>query len=164
MHCDLILDLIPLVKDGIASKESVNAVNEHVKGCESCRAELETFENIGIDQFNLSDKKIIFDIKRSVYITQLLVLAVGAILGIALSSSMDMFYNFIIMPLIGGVSLIVLRKKWFVMPLIIFIVTFLWQAILGLSVGLYYSVAYTILVALGAVIAILLNFAFKKGD
>ncbi len=174
INCNVILDLIPLVKDGVASKESAYLVNEHVEHCAACKIELDAFENIKIEPLNLKDTKIIFDIKRSVYISQIVILALGAVLGIALSSSMGMFYNFIIMPIIGGISLIVFKKRWVLAALGIFIVTYLWQTILvmaedgfsltGLTVGLYYSVVYAILVVLGAVIAGLLKFAFEKGE
>lgn len=174
MHCNVILDLIPLVKDGVASTESSHLVKAHVKGCESCKVELDAFEDIRIDQLQIKDQKIIFDIKRSIYITQMFVLVIGAIIGIALSNSMGMFYNFIIMPIIGGVSFITFKRKWVVAPLVIFIVTYSWQTFLtllenglswaGLSVGLFYSSVYTFLVALGVVITILLKFAFKKGE
>jgi hypothetical protein len=166
--------LIPLVKDGVASNESTRIVNEHVKNCSACKSELDTFETIRMESPSLKDKKIIFDIKRSVYISQIVILVLGAILGIALSSSMGMFYNFIIMPIIGGISYILFKRKWVLAALAIFVVTYLWQTILvmaengysmsGLTVGLYYSVIYTVLVVLGAVIAGLLKFAFEKGE
>ena len=37
IDCEICMDLIPLVKDGIASEESYKAVEEHVKECETCR-------------------------------------------------------------------------------------------------------------------------------
>jgi len=174
INCNVILDLIPLVKDGVASNESTLFVNEHVKQCATCKTELDAFEAIKIESLILKDQKIIFDIKRSVYISQIVILAIGAILGITLSSSMGMFYNFIIMPIIGGISFIVFKRKWIVAALAIFVVTYLWQTVLvmaenglsltGLTVGLYYSAVYAFLVVLGTVIARLLRFAFEKGE
>ena len=43
ISCDVILDLIPLVKDGVASDDSSTIVKEHIKNCESCRAEFDIF-------------------------------------------------------------------------------------------------------------------------
>ena len=37
ISCDICKDLLPLVKDGIASEDSVQAVKEHLKECETCR-------------------------------------------------------------------------------------------------------------------------------
>ena len=36
--CDICKDLIPLVKDGIASEDSAKAVARHIKTCDECRA------------------------------------------------------------------------------------------------------------------------------
>jgi hypothetical protein len=41
-ECDLIQDLIPLVKDGIASEKSNTAVKLHLKECATCREVYET--------------------------------------------------------------------------------------------------------------------------
>lgn len=174
ISCDVILDLIPLVKDGVASDDSVAIVNEHIKGCQSCKSEFETFENTSIEQTSIRDEKIILAIKRSVFITQLIILIAGAIIGVALSNSMGMFYNFLIMPIIGGISLIVFKRKWYLSPIAIFILTYLWQTIesfildgfqwYGLYAGLYYSVIYTVLVIVGIIITALLKFAFRRGE
>ena len=126
ISCNVIFDLIPLVKDGVASDDSVIIVNEHIKGCESCRAEFKTFDTVKIEQPPIKDEKIIFAIKRSVFITQLIILLAGAILGIALSNSMGMFYNFLIMPIIGGVSYVAFKRRWYLAPLAIFTFTYLW--------------------------------------
>ncbi len=123
ISCNIILDLIPLVKDGVASDDSVAVVNEHIKNCKTCKSEYESFENINIDQSSIRDEKIILAIKRSVFITQLIILIAGAFIGVALSNSMNMFYNFLIMPIIGSISLIAFKKKWYWSPIAIFILT-----------------------------------------
>lgn len=170
--CDVVLDLIPLVKDGVASDDSTIIVKEHIKNCDSCKAEFETFEPTNIEQSSIKDDNIVFAIKRSIFITQLVILMVGAIIGVAITNSMNMFYNFIIMPVIGGVSLVALKRKWYFAPLGIFILTYLWETIkiiasgefdwIFLYAGLYFSIIYSGLVVLGVIIAMLLKFAFKK--
>ena len=119
--CNVILDLIPLVKDGVASSDSTMIVEEHIKGCENCKAEFEAFKTVNVEQPMLKDEKILFAIKRSIFITQLVVLIVGAIIGVAMTNSMGMFYNFIIMPVVGGISFVALKKKWYVAPISIFV-------------------------------------------
>lgn len=37
ISCEMCLDLMPLVKDGVASEDSVMAVEGHLAGCEECR-------------------------------------------------------------------------------------------------------------------------------
>ncbi|MBQ7001389.1 MAG: zf-HC2 domain-containing protein [Oscillospiraceae bacterium] len=38
ISCDMCMDLIPLVKDGVASQDSMAAVEGHIAGCDRCRA------------------------------------------------------------------------------------------------------------------------------
>lgn len=172
ISCDIILDLIPLVIDGVASNDSNILVNKHIENCDSCRALMDTFDSIQMEMPPIKDEKIIFDIKRSIYITQIIILMAGAIIGVALSNSMGMFYNFIIMPIIGGIALIALKRKWYLASLVIFIFTYLWQTIVAivsdgfswsdLYIGLYYSAIYIVLIGLGVIIALLLKYTFKK--
>jgi predicted anti-sigma-YlaC factor YlaD len=168
ISCNLISDLIPLVKDGVASEDSVKVVNEHIKGCESCKNEFETFEAYQIEQLTSKDEKIVFAIKRGVMIARLINLMAGAIVGVALSNSMGMFYNFIIMPIVGAISLYTFKKKWYLAPIVIFAMTYLigvasdafaWDLI---NRRFYFSVIYSVLVVLGIIIAKLLRFAFRK--
>ena len=68
------------------------------------------FESINIQQQFIRDTKVLSAIKRSIFITQIAVLVVGAIIGIGLTGTMGMFYNFMIMPIIGIISFITLKK------------------------------------------------------
>ncbi len=174
LPCDVVLDLMPLVKDGVASEASVLLVNEHLDKCENCRNEFKILDNFNLNDADIKDEKIISAIKRSIFISQFIVLIAGGIFGIALSNSMDMLYNLIIMPIIGGISYIILKRRWYLAPLGIFTLTFVWQSIMGviedgigwgvLQRGFYFSVIYTFLVGLGVLIAVLLKFAFMKGE
>lgn len=171
IHCDVILDLLPLAKDGVASEESKRLVQEHLINCQSCKKEYETFEIIKEELVPIKDEKIIASIKRRIYITQLLLLIAGGIIGVALTNSMAMFYNLIIMPVIGGVAFVFLKGKWYMAPLAIFILTYLWEifSIIPhgfdwhiLYTGLFISLIYSALVGLGVIITRLLKFAFSK--
>jgi len=42
--CEVIRDLLPLYHDGVCSKDSRALVEEHLKTCPACRAELEKFD------------------------------------------------------------------------------------------------------------------------
>lgn len=172
VSCNVIFDLIPLVKDGVASDDTTVIVNEHIKCCERCKSEFQTFQTSKIEQPRIRDEKIILAIKRSIFITQLIILIAGAVIGVALSNSMGMFYNFIIMPIIGGVSFVSFKKKWYLASITIFVFTYLWQTITSimeggfewsaLTIGVYFSIIYTTLVGIGVIISVLLKFAFKK--
>lgn len=170
ISCDVITDLIPLVKDDVASEDSRNLVLEHINACETCKMELENYKLSGQD--GLDDKKIIASIKRSIIIMRLSLLVIGSIIGVALSNSFGMFYNFIIMPVVGVLGYISLKKKWYLAPLGVFILSYLWLFIYGIRDGgfvidvlyypIYFSSIYTFLVLLGVFISKLLNFAFRK--
>lgn len=172
ISCNVILDLIPLVKDGVASDDSTIIVNDHIKACASCKSEFETLHAINTLQSSIKDKKIISAMKRSIVITQIMILVLGGIFGIALSNSMGMFYNFIIMPIIGGVSVVTFKKKWYMTPIVIFTISYLWTTVseivsngfewIFLYSGLYYGTIYTVLVLLGVLIAMLLKITFKN--
>lgn len=176
LPCSVILDLIPLVKDGVASEESENIVKEHIKICDSCKNEFEMSGSVDIQQQFIRDAKVLSAIKRSIFITQIAVLVVGTVIGIGLTGTMGMFYNFMIMPVIGIISFIALKRKSYITLISIFVLTYLWQVITImietrgetswwiLQAGLIYSLIYTGLVALGIVIAMLLGFAFRKED
>ncbi|MDR0812923.1 MAG: zf-HC2 domain-containing protein [Oscillospiraceae bacterium] len=53
--CELIQDLIPLVKDGVASEKSAEAVAEHTKECPVCREMAETEPQIAMPPLRESE-------------------------------------------------------------------------------------------------------------
>lgn len=175
LKCSVIGDLIPLVKDGVASKESTEIVYEHIDNCDECREEFEFFQSIPHDQLSINDETIIRAMKRSIWFTQFIILIVGACIGIALTNSIGMFYNLLIMPAIGAISYLSLRKKVYIVPVIVFVTTYIWQTImlivetrewsaLMLSASLIYSTIYAGLICIGIVIAVLLSFAFSREE
>ena len=173
--CDIILDLIPLVKDNVASSDSRELVLEHIKTCEGCRLSFETDSDNYLlrTQEQLDDKRILASIKKSIYIMGIAFLILGSIIGFFISSSSGLPYNFILMPVIGCVGYMVLKNKWYFAPLGVFCVSYLWFFIkyamengfdggIALSNPLFYSILFTVLVLIGAVIAKLLKYAFGK--
>lgn len=173
VSCKIIEDLIPLVRDGIASDQSVELVKSHIKHCKSCEEVLKG-SNIGEEnmEVNIGDEKIIRQIKKSLLSTQIIILIIGGIIGVALTNSMGMFYNFAIMPLLGGLSIVILGRKWYLLPLGVILLSYIWQ-IVELSIShkfvwpilygaMYLSGIYGALLLLGVIIALLLRFAFRK--
>ena len=170
ISCDIILDLIPLVTDNVASEKTKDLVYTHIGNCESCRKEFESY-SIPV-QYEIDDKKIMSSIRRRIFITKLALLIAGAVVGVALTNSFGMFYNFLIMPVIGGLGFVLLEDKWYLPPIGIFFLAYVWQFIQGLieigfSIRLFVypvplSIIYALLVLLGIVIAKLLTFAFER--
>ena len=46
ISCDIIKDLLPLYHDGVCSNESRLIIEEHLAGCDSCRAELSAMDEV----------------------------------------------------------------------------------------------------------------------
>ena len=46
LPCDVVMDLVGLYKDGLASKESKAAVDEHLKECAQCRKYHKMYDSI----------------------------------------------------------------------------------------------------------------------
>lgn len=174
ISCDVCLDLIPLVHDRIASDDSTNLVYEHIKTCESCRAE---FENADLpDEILIDDKKIMTSIKKSLLLTSSVFIVFGALLGVYLSNSMGMFYNFLIMPIVGACGYLVFKKRWYYTPIGIFIISYIWLFLQNIFDGallhgfsmeiftmpMFFSVIYTGLVMLGTLIGALIKFGLRK--
>lgn len=171
LTCDIVMDLIPLVKDGVASNDSKDAVYEHLKECQECREMFEHFELIPSSN-QLDDKKVFGKIKKKINIAILILTGLSILFGTSLTLSENMFYNIIIMPTIGAVSYIALKSKAYLVPIFVYIVTSIWHLFIfigemgwylgDLMTVLYWGGIYAGLCALGLVVAFLLHFALKK--
>lgn len=172
---DVIRDLIPLVKDGVASSDSAELVEHYMKTDAVLREEYDSYGSFTLEREASQDQRILAAIKRGVVVTQLFVLLVGAIIGIAMTGSFGMFYNLIIMPFVGALAVFSLKRGWsLATPLIVFAASYLYQFAEGVIKGgwdpivwaasLPYSGIYALLAAIGVVIGLLLQFAFQKGS
>lgn len=109
INCEICMDLIPLVKDGIASEESYKAVEEHVKECETCRqlyGESHEPARITIDGKHAWKK-----IQKQWNGFFLALLCVGIVFGVSLTTQADMFYNSLIMPIAGACGYLIFQKR-----------------------------------------------------
>jgi len=167
--CDMCKDLIPLVKDGIASKDSYLAVEEHVANCENCR---KLYDGIASEaSINIDLERELGKLKRKLQIFSVVLMMFGVFFGLSLTASEEMFYNSLIMPVIGALGYVIFRwKAIYQIPLLLLVMQSLIN-FLGLARGMEYMpfVAilmwvgiYTIFVELGVLVAGLLHFAFKK--
>ena len=171
--CDIIQDLLPLVQDGVASEDSIRLVESHIKDCKMCKGLTGEMIDAPIrNQPQLEDENIIKKMKRSILFSQIAMLIIGGVVGVAFTNSIEMFYNLMIMPLIGGISYFVWKKKSYWTLIAIFSLSVVVQYLIGaftiqsepfgIDSILVYSMIYTVLVAVGIVIGMLLKYAFKK--
>ena len=168
--CGVCLDLIPLVRDGVASEESIQLVLDHTAVCPSCREALgEEFRQ------EVDDSKVLASIRRKLAHMGMMLLAAGIILGVVITESSAMFHNFLLMPAAGAMGYLLLKKCWRLVPAGVGLLTYLWQvgSALGQGAGwganllvppLFFAVIYMALTALGALIAALFTFAFQRGE
>lgn len=173
ISCQVVLDLIPLVKDKVASRESEELVQEHIKSCQVCR---EVYDSFTRETITMNDSKVISKIKKQLLITLIIIIIAASMFGLALSETMGMFYNILIMPFIGGLGYFAFDEKSYLLSTSIFIFSYVWLfikyigegmlveqniwAVITLPIG--WSIIYTGLVGIGIFIAFLLKYAFRK--
>lgn len=166
LPCDVVMDLIPLVKDHVASKESEELVKAHIRECENCRQYYELLEDTSFD-----DQKIMDNIrhKRNLYLS--FILLTGIITGYQLSSSYYMVFNVLIMPVIGILSHMIKPVKTYRLALFCaaaFTVLSLFGTLLqyGFHDGIIMNtliifILMFTLIMIGKLIAMLLYYAWK---
>lgn len=169
ISCDICMDLLPLVVDNVASEDSKNAVLEHIETCDECRLHYEKKEKP-----EMNTAKVTANIKKRLVFLSMALMVIGAAFGIAIADGYLMFYNIIIMPLIGGISYFALKWKSLYALAFVFLCTYLrWLPDTFANVykgdfaqafipPVFWALIYAGLFALGIVIASLLYFGFRK--
>ena len=168
--CDICKDLIPLVKDSIASEDSKLAVIEHMKECENCKKLYEAV-NLEFVEINPDLERELGRLKRRFQIFSAMLLMFGVFFGLSLTASEEMFYNSLIMPVIGALGYVLFRwKAVYQVPLLLLVMMFFinfFGIVRGMEVMNVMGVVmwvgiYTIFVEIGVLVAGLLHFAFRK--
>lgn len=172
LSCDVYQDLIPLVNDGVASDDTCQLVEEHVKTCEACRA----YQQNGLSPVISyeDDMKTIRKVKRSFLMYAIGFALAGSIGTFLLSSSVYLLWW---MPAIGMGTYFIFGKKNMVVAwaaILVFLAlgrlgtAFLngWLNANSIISYLYEAatngVTLVIMLALGSFIGALLKFAFGK--
>ncbi|MBR6789572.1 MAG: zf-HC2 domain-containing protein [Oscillospiraceae bacterium] len=167
ISCDICLDLMPLVWDEVASEDSRKAVLAHIGCCENCRAAFEKHDVLP----SPDDGKVLKKIRRQLTCGALLVMVLGAMIGVSFSESQDLFYNILIMPAIGGLGVLVLREKGLLTPLLPAAIFFLQKSFAimhgaapeeSLATALFWSLLYGGFCLAGGLAVMLLQYAFRK--
>lgn len=118
--CKICMDLLPLVKDGVASEESKEYFLENYKDCPEC---VKVFDEKILIEENIDDKKIINKIQRKMWFKTLLLLLLG--MGITLSTfnNIYIFSNIIILPILGIIFYQILGNKSHISLIFMFIIS-----------------------------------------
>ena len=172
LSCDVYRDLIPLVNDGVASEDTCQLVEEHLKECEACRA----YQHSGLSpEISYEDDiKTIRKVKRSFLLYAIGFAVAGSIGTFMLSSSIYILWW---MPAVGMATYFIFGKKN--MPIawaaILILLTLgrignaFWNGWLNANsvFGYVYDsvtndMMLLIMLALGSLVGALLKFAFGK--
>ncbi len=164
--CGLCMDLIPLVQDGIASGESRDAVERHVQSCAACR------KLYSGDPPPASDPEKAFrQFRQQARLFYIMLMAFGIFFGLGLTGGSELFYNSLIMPVIGGLGYVLFRwKAVYRVPVLLLLAHGLMnvfrlagetERLDGYSL-LIWTAIYSVFALTGILIAGLLHFAFRK--
>ncbi|MBK1810698.1 zf-HC2 domain-containing protein [Clostridium sp. YIM B02505] len=110
ISCDVVLDLIPLVKDNVASEDSVKLVKDHIKNCESCKIEF-GIHTLPIDT-ELNDKRVVSTIKKNLILAMSALLLIGAFIGMALNKNSHSNFMPAVIVVLGIVSVGIIIFKF----------------------------------------------------
>ena len=164
ISCNMCIDLIPLVHDGVASDDSRNAVLQHLQECPACSSLYE-----GEIPAPTNTKDILTRVKRRAQMFSAMVMMFGIFYGLTLTSGSGMFYNTMIMPIIGVLGYCLFRwKGLYLVPSLLLVSHFITNALglggeyLEFTELLVMTAIYCLIALVGFVIAALLHFTFKK--
>lgn len=158
ISCDIIQDLIPLVNDGVASQESEKLVLEHCKECEECHSLLESKPPFNEMQLNQKWKK-------KLRMTILAVMVFIILIACSFTQTIDQFQNFILIPLVGILGYGLLKKKVYIVYLMIPVIQILMNLLFQETHWsiLFYIPIYWLLLTIGIAIYVCFHYAFKGG-
>ena len=166
ISCDMCMDLMPLVQDGVASEDSRAAVLRHLEECPACKALFEGELPVPSDT-----KRILDRVRRKAQIFSAMVMMFGIFYGLMLTADEGLFYNVLIMPVIGAIGYYLFRwKGLYIIPALLFGTHMITNALglgaehLELSTLMTWTGIYCGAAMVGFVIAALLHFAFRKEE
>lgn len=166
ISCDVCMDLMPLVHDGVASCDSREAVTRHIQNCPNCKALFEGELPLPTEHSKLLEK-----LQQKARIFCAMVLMFGVFFGLMLTAGSGLFYNAVIMPIIGAIGYYLFRWKAVYTIPILLLITHLFTNALGLGAEylefpalLLWTLLYCIFALVGTAIAALLHFALKKEE
>ncbi len=162
LSCDICLDLMPLVRDGIASDDSTQAVLDHIAACSHCARAWE-----GETVPELKSQAVYQKLRQRLRLFSSMVLVLGLMVGLSLFSGAEIFSNILLLPLLGALSYWVFRwRSLLVLPLVLTATVALYAFVKPDLIQELPSntVLMLLFLLLGIVIAGLLHFALKKEE
>lgn len=119
VSCAVVQDLMPLVRDGVASPESEAMVKAHIETCASCRALWDALPAAQAQPALPDDDAVLHKVKARVSLWLLLVVVIGLMLGMAImNSGRAIGLIFVIFPLTCGVARWLDDGVWKLVPVL----------------------------------------------
>jgi hypothetical protein len=178
-ECKIVSDLFPLYLENLVCEETEEFVENHLSECESCKKEFEALKN-GDDLKEVFKeditrpvedikpfKKIMKKMNMQVHSISYLLIIFFIFFGFLSMDSGDVFYNSLIMPIVGVFGYIIFKfKAFYKLPILLLVINLL-ACILNLAdvefIDIFFWTAiFTAFVFAGIIIAFLIHFAFRK--
>lgn len=178
-ECKIVSDLLPLYIEDMVSEETSEFIKEHLEKCESCKSDLELFKS-GEDLTEIFNeekvkqlenikpfKKIMKKMNLQVHSISYLLIVFFIFFGFLTMDSDDVFYNSLIMPIVGAFGYIIFRlKAFYKLPVLLLVINFLASLFNLVDVEFidifFWTGIFTIFVFIGIIIAFLIHFALRK--
>ena len=176
-ECKIVSDLLPLYSENLVCEETEEFVKNHLSECDACKKEFESLQN-GDDlkeAFNEETTKPVEDIKPFKKIMKKMNLQVHSIsylliiffIFFGFLSMNSVFYNSLIMPIVGAFGYIIFRfRAFYKLPILLLVINFLACIFKFAEVELYdiffWTAIFTAFVFVGIIIAYLIHFALRK--
>ena len=156
INCDVILDLIPLVNDNVASEKSEMLVNEHCKQCESCANQLNVKPQM--------NQKMSFKLKGKIQLYYIGLIFLVLLLFLSINNYNSVIDNIILIPLVGAISYHLLKKDNKIVYLVILIIHLFLLIITRINYNdaIVFTIIYWILLSIGMFIYRLFKYSFTK--
>ena len=166
ISCEVCRDLMPLVRDGVASADSEALVRAHTERCGGCRTMLES--ETPPEHSMPDDARVLRRLRWRLLAQSVLFALVGVLGALWLTSRAGGVYLAWWLPLVGAACYYVLRRRCWLVPAAAAAIVLLYffipnmQSLQWGSVVLYASMALAVAgpLAIGCAIAGLLHFAF----
>ena len=179
-ECSVVRDLLPLYVEDMVSTETAQYINEHLKNCNECQAELANLREgaelstveakpVTRSENAKTFKKMMKRMNRQFYSIAYAALIFLIFLGFGWTAGNNLMYNSLIMPIVGIFGYYVFKWKAVykvpVLLLLIDLAIFAFQLIeIGFADTLMWTMLYAIFVLVGVAIAFLLHYALRKEE
>lgn len=177
-ECKIVSDLLPLYVEDMVNIETSEFIKEHLEKCESCKAEFESLKN-GEDLKELFNeekekqedikpfKKIMKKMNLQVHSISYLLIVFFIFFGFLSMDSANVFYNSLIMPIVGVFGYIIFRlKAFYKLPILLLVINFFASLFNLADVEMldifFWTAIFTAFVFVGILIAFLIHFSFRK--